>query len=269
MVQENMEECKKRKIDVQIEYLIVNDSPDIIIEYDHSISIDYSLRIIINDTNVGIHQSRVNGIKKAHGDYIIILDQDDVLLPKAVYSNIENIGNSDLVLANGYFVDTKGHETRIYKNKVAHWMATKSLFYECVSSLIVSPGHTMIKKSSIPDVWMKEIMSKNGSDDFFLWLLMFQAGSSISINNQCVYKHIGTEINLSNDRRKMYESSENFCRMAKEKKLFNTSLLRRINRRTEFKIQWNFSALSKIQKIKLMIKNLDIILVNMIYRLFY
>ncbi len=42
---------------------------------------------------------------------------------------------------------------------------------------IVSPGHCMIKKTSIPIEWKQNIMEVNGSDDLFLWILMFSKGS--------------------------------------------------------------------------------------------
>ena len=62
---------------------------------------------------------------------------------------------------------------------------------------IVSPGHCMIKKTSIPIEWKQNIMEVNGSDDLFLWILMFSKGSIFKADSKPVYIHKNTGENLS------------------------------------------------------------------------
>ena len=69
-IEKNYQESQK-----EIEVIFVNDYPDeeIIVGSQH----DFPIRIINNEMNQGIHQTRINGLKKAIGKYILFLDQDD------------------------------------------------------------------------------------------------------------------------------------------------------------------------------------------------
>lgn len=267
MISHNAIDCKKKGLHLNIEYLIVNDSPEINLNIVNPYEDNFALKIISNPCNLGIHQTRVNGLNHATGEFVIILDQDDVLLPSAISSGILKIGNADIVIGNGYI--TEGQTKRpIYKTKIAQKMATKGIFYAFCTSMCVSPGHVLLRRSSIPDTWKKNIMLNNGSDDYFLWLLMIDRRAKFVMNKEKVYEHIGTNENFSLDRKKMYESSKSFCEIAVKEKLLNQDLLNRIVRRTKIKMEWNFSPKKEI-RIILLLTNLDIILLNAIYKIFY
>ena len=83
----------------EIEVIFVNDYPDeeIIVGSQH----DFPIRIINNEMNQGIHQTRINGLKKAVGKYILFLDQDDEISDFFIKSQLEHIGDADLCIANG------------------------------------------------------------------------------------------------------------------------------------------------------------------------
>ena len=69
-IEKNYQESQK-----EIEVIFVNDYPDeeIIINGQY----DFKIEVINNKVNQGIHQTRINGLKKALGKYILFLDQDD------------------------------------------------------------------------------------------------------------------------------------------------------------------------------------------------
>ena len=81
----------------EIEVIFVNDYPDeeIIVGSQH----DFPIRIINNEMNQGIHQTRINGLKKAVGKYILFLDQDDEISDFFIKSQLEHIGDADLCIA--------------------------------------------------------------------------------------------------------------------------------------------------------------------------
>lgn len=268
MVKENAQNCKILGIATEIEYIIINDSPDITLNIVNPYKEYFYLKIITNSINAGIHRSRVNGLNAAGGEYIIFFDQDDILLPKAVASSIKKAKGADLIISNGYHSNGNA-DKKIYRNYIAHWMATKLVFYAYCTSMIVSPGQVMIKKDSIPTEWKQNIMKHNGSDDYFLWLLMFDKGVYVLRNSEYVYKHVYTNQNVSLDRKKMYESSQYFCSMAEKSKLLSQKLLKKIVRRTNLKIEWNFEIKSFQKKWFVATKNLDIILINFVYKIFY
>lgn len=67
-----------------LEFIIINDastdsSPEIAESYAHR---DARIRIIQNDKNLGISGATNRGIEEAQGEYIALMDQDDISLPE-------------------------------------------------------------------------------------------------------------------------------------------------------------------------------------------
>ena len=154
-----------------IEAIIVNDSPD------ESVNIksqyDFPIHIYNNSKNVGIQQTRVNGLKKANGSWIIFLDQDDELIPEGFRSQIQLTENVDIVIGNSIY-EYPNYTSIVYRNScVMKYYMRKTMFIK-IRNLIPSPGECLIKKSSIPKLWMENPMKINGADDWLLWLLMLK-----------------------------------------------------------------------------------------------
>ena len=218
MIKQNADECRKEDLNIKIEYLIVNDSPEVKLNLENPYTASFELKILTNKQNSGIHQTRVNGIRKAKGEFVLMLDQDDRLMPDAILSCVKKAWNADMVIGNGYSIQEE-RKRIIYRNKLALNMATVELFYAFCAPMCISPGHVLIRKSSIPEKWMRNIMKENGSDDYFLWLLMLDKKCKIAVIQKPIYEHIGTNENLSLDRKRMFRSSMSFCELAAEKKL--------------------------------------------------
>ena len=88
---------------VEVEVILVNDSPWSTIDESKLSAIKQSYKIVVNKKNSGIHQSRVNGINIASCDYILLLDQDDKISENYFESQYEKAmkENADLIIANG------------------------------------------------------------------------------------------------------------------------------------------------------------------------
>ena len=76
-----------------IEVIIINDSPEIEVMLP---DIELNCTVIKNDTNSGIHRSRVNGLKIAKGNYIQFLDQDDELMLDGYDKQLALLENADI-----------------------------------------------------------------------------------------------------------------------------------------------------------------------------
>lgn len=126
------------------------------------------------DTNHGIHGARVSGLRKAKGDYIVFLDQDDEIEENYIVSQCEKIGNADAVLCNGYMSKYLMPGVQdIYLSREAQTRATDlQSFWDY--NPIVSPGQMMIRKNRIPGVWTENIIKGNGVDDYCLWIAMLK-----------------------------------------------------------------------------------------------
>lgn len=191
---------------LSIELLIVNDSPDHTVCYEEDWVQNFTLRILNNPHNMGIHGSRINGINAAAGRFIQMLDQDDLLADDALLSQYQAIGSSDIVVANG--VDHGGaNPGPLYLGKKHQNWVTKDRFYYSVANMIASPGQCLIRKTALPVLWMEKPLQKNGSDDLLLWLLMFMDNCTWSVNYRQLYTHVITGNNLSADIPKMLDSS--------------------------------------------------------------
>ena len=93
MLDQNMEYLNQYQ-NCDIEVIFVNDYPDEDIQldgYEHS----YRIKLINQVNNKGIHASRVEGLKQAKGEYIIMLDQDDLVERNWLYSQWNKIKTED------------------------------------------------------------------------------------------------------------------------------------------------------------------------------
>ncbi|MDL2292414.1 glycosyltransferase [Acholeplasma sp. OttesenSCG-928-E16] len=180
------------------EIIIINDSKEEVVLNEQGVD------IYINEQNLGIHESRIRGIKKASGKYILLLDQDDSITKEA-FCNINFDDDFDCLVSNGIY-EYKDSFKLIYKNKRALRLSTNYNAYLYFRNQIISPGQCLIKKSSIPNEWFDNILKINGTDDFFLWLLMFKYKKTFKTNNQVTYVHHFTDSNVSSNAFKMYES---------------------------------------------------------------
>lgn len=190
----------------EVELVLVCDSPAEPIVYEEAWVGGFSLRIVNNAQNSGIHRSRVNGLGAARGEFVWFLDQDDLLAENAFASQLAAIGDADCVIANGFDQNPNSYGP-IYKSGAHQRQAAKPRFYYTVGNQIVSPGHCMLRRSAIPGAWLENTLGHNGSDDLLLWLLMFHAGCRFAVNPELLYTHVDTGENVSANVEKMVASS--------------------------------------------------------------
>ncbi len=248
-----------------VEVILVNDSPWEVPEYDGSLVRGFRLKVIENSRNFGIHKSRINGYWESTGDYILFLDQDDLLTSVSLRALAKSIGRADIALGNGTFEKKKVTED-IFANGFSQDFATKPFVYKWIRDFIVSPGQCLIKKSSIPEYWLKHPLKNNGTDDYFLWLLMFNAGAVMVSCREMVYVHKYTGTNYSLDDDKMFLSTREMLHLLRNDPDFSGKDLRLIKRRIYYKRvdrsrKWLF--------MKESLMNLDILAINVLYRLIW
>ena len=217
-----------------VEVVLVNDSPWETPEYDGSLVRGFQLKVIENSRNFGIHKSRINGYWESTGDYILFLDQDDLLTSVSLRALAKSIGRADIALGNGTFEKKKVTED-IFANGFSQDFATKPFVYKWIRDFIVSPGQCLIKKSSIPEYWLKHPLKNNGTDDYFLWLLMFNVGAVMVSCREMVYVHKYTGTNYSLNDDKMFLSTREMLHLLRNNPDFSRKDLRLIKRRIYYK----------------------------------
>lgn len=241
--------------ELELELLIINDSPDCPVVYDEAWVHGFTLRILPNPQNVGIHGSRINGIRAAKGKFVQLLDQDDLLTDGALLSQYRAIGECDVSVANGYD-ESDTNRGLIYKSVAHQNMVAQERYYCTIGNLIVSPGHCLIRKDAFPELWMNRPIRRNGSDDLLLWMLMMAAGCTWKVNPECLYTHVNTGANVSADFMKMRDSSYEVLEILKENGLISEKRERQFVRR--FEMREMYEGKGGTDKLKAMLRYPDL-----------
>ena len=108
-------------------------------------------------------------------------------------------------------------------------------------------------------------MKINGSDDLFLWILMFEKGRDVIINKKYLYTHKYTGGNLSESGIGMAVSSLGFTSFLKKIPYVSGEHIKMIERSRQFDI--NMSNSRGIKKILIVIKNADIVIHRIMWKL--
>lgn len=216
-----VEACRERlEQEDYVEVLFVNDAPDAPLSEEWK-SGAVHVEIINTDCNVGIQGARIKGLKKCQGEYVQFLDQDDYIKAEYLNSQLSMIGENDAVICRA-----------IHAGKM--WYSDENVFEKVVSreymlgmqwgwNPIASPGQVLLKKESIPEMWMGNILCNRGGDDWLLWLCMIAAGCSFALNQNVLYEHVVHKENFSNHVVEMLQSEQEVVRIVHAKKLFSDS----------------------------------------------
>lgn len=230
-VQANARSCKDHGI--QVELVLVNDSPGVAMELPEG-EWNFSLVTLENLRNSGIHASRIHGLSKASGEYILMLDQDDLLEPDGILSNMKALGEADAVLGNGYMKYPDRQEI-IYRNKLYQGFINHLPVLLSYGDTVMSPGQCIIRKEAFPKGWLERPLQLNGADDELLWIMMLLEGRRFAINPRVVYWHMDTGHNTSYDFGQMANSALEGCDTLRETTSITPAQMKTFVRRRKIK----------------------------------
>lgn len=203
--------------DISIQLILYNDCPEENIRIEEK-KYSFEIQVINAEKNHGIHGARVRGLEYCIGEYVLFLDQDDLIQENYVADQYSKIGNADAVvcrLINGkrlHYTDTFQFEEVITKEfMLNHWCP------------IVSPGQVLLRKEAIPNIWRENILKNNGADDYFLWLCMMAEGKRFVLNQEVLFKHVITGRNTSENTNLMMDSEEEMIEVLKREAVFSES----------------------------------------------
>ena len=246
----SIQKCnKKNENKIEIEIVIVNDSPEETVYIPEKFR-NLNIKIIYNEHNMGIQKTRIKGVKNAKNTWIIFLDQDDELLSEGFSQQIELTEKAEVIVGNGFY--QFGEENRkIFTNyKEMKYLIRLNNFIK-IRNLIPSPGECIIKKSIIPEQWLELPLKKNGADDWLLWILLFKEGARFVCNSEMVYVHNDTNgANLSADLKKMKESAIEMYNILVKKNILTVKEQKNLRNAIWFKYLQDTKKLTKIDIIR-------------------
>lgn len=246
----------------ELEVILVNDSPWKRLEA----SPNTIVKVITHDENRGIHQSRVDGLKVATGDYVMFLDQDDLIKDDGLLLMLKNAKKHPdrMIVANALLQQADGSELQWYRTNYHKAMVKDLKTYLTVGIQIISPGQCLIPRNMIPDFWCDHILQQNGADDYFLWILMLAAGSKFHIFNEDIYIHVYTAKNLSADTTVTDASTYGFIELLKDYPLIKARQIKTLKTMMEYKA--TFRKKGKFGKITCSLKHPVLLYENVVYK---
>ena len=311
----NMQRCGH-----ELEVIVVNDSPDVEIDLLNGSSdnqrellkdgsnkedehvndalpegdlnqIRQLITVINQPQNTGIHGARVNGLKHATGDYIMFLDQDDLLADDALLQHVNcilewqskldeinknmsqelqqtetiqkmynpvSVSNASLEQADGTALSW--YRTDYHKGQIG-----KLATYIKVGNQIISPGQCLIPRQFVPRIWTERICKENGSDDYYLWLVMLALRHHFILVDEPLYTHKYTGTNISADTTNTDVSTYEFVDFLRDADYFSQRDIDKLLRMNKYKAK--FRASNNVKKILLSLRNMDIFLANVFYKI--
>lgn len=230
MIYENYLHGKSIINNLDVEVIFVNDYPtdNVVLQNRYK---ELFVNVINNDTNNGIHKSRVIGLNNSSGEYICFFDQDDELSSDFLIFAMECLvaKKSDIVVVNGY-LDKDGKKTIIYRNSLSIYLSTKFQLFVAFRNMIISPGQCLIKKDKIPVEWKEHILVNNGSDDYLLWILLGLYKAKVNYVNKFLYYHVQTGKNVSNNINSIVNSNLNVIKTIESITTIKTTKKKRIKK---------------------------------------
>ena len=136
--------------------------------------------------------------------------------------------------------------------------------YLCVGTQIVSPGQCVIRADAIPHEWKENLLSANGADDYFLWLLLLGKEMEFGYIDKPLYTHKYTGENISASTEKTDASVLEFLPLLQKSGAFEVEEISLLRRMITYKAA--FRKGGAVTKILLSIKNFDIFFDNLIFK---
>lgn len=195
------------------EVLFINDYPEETITLPEA---KISVRLLTNEKNQGIQRSRIRGVLESQAEYIHFLDQDDEIREDFYLENLRISEGNDVVVSNCVMELHNSGERILYRNKLEQKNAKSPMAFIFLDCRIISPGQCLIRREAIPEFWIQHPLSKNGTDDYLLWLLMFENHARFKVNMTPLYIHKYTGANLSLNKEAMLSSHEELVRVLEQ-----------------------------------------------------
>lgn len=203
-----------------VELIFVNDTPNVPLPVEWDVE-SVQVVVINTDENVGMQGARLKGLKRCHGEYVLFLDQDDLIRPGYFYSQLMAIGDNDAAICRAVHDNEMWYSGENIFEKVVS--KEYMLGMQCGRNPIASPGQVLLRKESIPDIWMDNILKHRGGDDWLLWLCMLSEECTFSLNQDILYEHVVHKNNYSNRIVEMLETEQEVIRIVQEQKIFSDS----------------------------------------------
>ncbi|HNB21309.1 MAG TPA: glycosyltransferase family A protein [Candidatus Melainabacteria bacterium] len=158
--------------------------------------VDFPLKIVTHESNKGLPEARNTGVKQASGDFLVIMDSDDLILPTFLEETMAALMNSD---NDGIYTQMQLFGARDYL-----WKDEVSLF----SLLAGEPGPVtfLMKRRVFEEVGgYNQHLTLNSDHEF--WVAALGAGLKFGRIERPLFKYRKHEFSMSSVNRDQWWQS--------------------------------------------------------------
>lgn len=126
-------------------------------------------------SNEGVAATRNFGLRKAKGDIISFIDQDDMWNEQYLSEVVKGMKKSDFIYVNGKYLINNNISHNIYTDEQSELNKTHNNLERLIEqNFIVSPTQVSIKKDVIQKIGMFDhTLDGSGADDWDYWIRVF------------------------------------------------------------------------------------------------
>lgn len=199
-----------------LEIIIINDCST-----DNTLSVienlakkNRNIKIINQNINLGVAKTRNNGFDHANGDYIALLDADDIWFPSKTEKQIEYIKSNsiDLCCTSYSFIDKNGIDI-----KKPYYVPKEITFEKLLSENVIGCSSVIMKREIIDNIRMS---NKYSHEDYAFWLDILKNGYTASGMNEILMKYRSYIESRSGNK---YNSAKNRWIIYRDFLKFNTA----------------------------------------------
>jgi len=129
---------------------------------------DKRIKIIVNQENLGVGESRNKALKIANGKFIAFLDADDIWHPLKLSKQIE------FMINNNFSITHTSYNIINEKNKKVGIRLAKNLkFSDLIKSCDIGLSTVIIEKKLLDNLYFPNLRTK---EDYVLWLQLTKKG---------------------------------------------------------------------------------------------
>ena len=149
---------------------------------------DGRIRIICNSSNQGIAFSRNRGLEMAQGEYIALMDDDDISLPERFAKQVAFLDSHpeiDFVGARYQNIDEDGIVLSEQKTAYHNPSYIRALF---LFQNIISNGEMMFRRERVMEKGIRYSDNQYGMEDFKFWIECSKWGNFYTLDD-VVFRH--------------------------------------------------------------------------------